>query len=114
MSVKNWIGFWMLVALMAFIGGVCEMATYGESEVGVIQTIMTQPNITSSTGVLGTATAWIGWTGDVIGAIWSAFWFDYPMFQGEWLNFKYLFFAAIGLGFAIPLGLALFRGVSSD
>ena len=111
---QSWIiGIIFLFLGLQVISGIGEYTVFGDEETTFLSTLMTTPNLTESTGIAGDVFAWIGWGGDFIATLWSALWFDYSFFQGQWALVRYIIFIPVSIGFILGIGLAM-RGTSSS
>lgn len=112
MSTKWLIGLIMLWGMFTVIAGICEQSTYGATEVGLVQQLMTQPEFTSTFGVLGDAYTAMSWAGNEIKVLWNMFWFNYPFFEGQWQTIRYIVFMPVSIGVIISMFFAI-KGTSS-
>ena len=94
-SPKWFLVLFSLMLLLTFINGIIEEVYLGgiESTFGTL--------IGTDMGI-----------SDRMGALWSALWFDYAMFTGEWLIVRYLFMC-ISAAVIISIVISIVSNISS-
>jgi len=107
------IGIFTLFIVLSLISGIIELAYLGGSEnhSNVFSTIFAT-KIDTSTSIWGTLWSSLVFTKDLIVAVWSAFWFDYAFFTGQYQIFRWAFFLPVSIGLIVSLIFAA-RGTSS-
>jgi len=113
MKTSWFIGLFTLFIVLSLLSGIMELAYLGGSEdhSNVISTLMTA-QIDTSTGLLGIVWSSLVLTKDIIVAIWSALWFDYAFFTGQYQIIRWAFFIPLSIGLIVSLLMAI-RGTSS-
>lgn len=110
----SWIiGLFTLFIVLSLISGIIELAYLGgsESHSNVFSTLFTA-EIDTSTSIWGTIWSSLILTKDIILAIWSALWFDYAFFEGQYQIIRWALLLPVSVGLIFSVLLAA-RGTPS-
>ena len=112
MSIKWIIGLMTAFIILSLLSGIIEMQYLGTSDAGILNSIITAPEVVSFNNPLTAVYTFASFAWNMTKALWAAFWWDYAFFQGYWVIFKYAIFWPISVGIIVAIVLAI-RGVSS-
>lgn len=113
MSNKWTIGIMVIFVVLTVMSGICEYTVFGDDDTSLLQRLMTTPDISETTSIVGAVFGYIGFGWDYLQTLWDVLWFDYSFFQGQWLLVKYILFYPVSIAFVISIILAI-RGVGSN
>jgi len=112
MSIKWTVALMMAFVIFSLLAGVIEQEYLGSNKVGLLQQLMTAPEVTTINNPLTVVFTFVKVLWNIVKVLWAAFWWDYAFFQGYWVIFKYAIFWPISIALILALVMAV-RGVGS-